>query len=64
MNRQTVKLQRKGYAYYVTRQQIADWIRVPAALKLRWLEAANRFLNKALTPEARRIRELFRQGRI
>lgn len=53
-----------GYTHRATRRQIRDWMQVPAAKKLLWLEAINRFLDKAMTPEAKRIRELFRQGRI
>jgi hypothetical protein len=39
-------------------------MRVPAAAKLRWLEDANRFLDKVMTPQSRRIRELFRAGKL
>ena len=54
----------QGFRYHCTREQLLAWMRVPAAAKLRWLEDANRFLDKVMTPQSRRIRELFRAGKL
>lgn len=53
-----------GYSYSVTAEQIRAWMRVPAARKLQWLEDVNRFLDKAMSRRAKRIQEMFRQGRL
>ena len=53
----------QGFRYHCARRQLLAWMKVPTAAKLTWLEDANRFLNRVMTPEARRVRELFRQGK-
>lgn len=53
-----------GFSYVVTDEQIRAWKALPAKDKLDWLEQANQFINKALTPERRQIMERFRRGEI
>ncbi len=52
----------KGFSYDVSADRIRWWRSVPPQQKLEWLEEANEFLRKALTPEKKRIVELFRKG--
>lgn len=55
---------RKGYTYFVeddVRRRYAEW---SPAEKLRWLAEAADFIEKASTPEAKRIREMFRRGEL
>jgi hypothetical protein len=54
----------KGYYYVVTEEKIKWWQSIPPEQKLEWLEEANNFLAEALSPEKRRVMELFRKGEI
>jgi hypothetical protein len=53
-----------GFAYRVTDAQIRRWQALPPAVKLQWLEDANRLLWLALSPRAKAIRERFRRGQL
>ena len=53
---------KKGYRYTVTLKQIQAYQKLSARHKLEWLEAANRFSYKALSPKASHIRDQFRKG--
>lgn len=55
---------RRGFSYTVTDEQIRRWKALPAAVKLQWLEDANRFLAVALSPRAREIQNRFRRGEL
>jgi len=59
-----MKKPRGGYSYFVTKEQIREWMRVPPEQKLQWLEEANKFLLKAMDPKAREIMEKLRRGEI
>ncbi len=52
----------KGFCYKVEREKIAEYKRLPAKVKLKWLEDIFLFTEKALSPEAKRVREHFRNG--
>lgn len=55
-----------GFRYYRTREQIRDYMRIPAEQKLRWLEEMWRF-NRAVArsnPKVAAIQEKFRRGDI
>ncbi len=54
----------KGFYYVVTEEKIRWWRAVPPAQKLEWLEQANSFLRKTLSPDKQRILELFRKGNV
>lgn len=54
----------KGFYYVVSEEKIRWWRAVPAKQKLEWLEEANNFLRKALSPEKQKIVEQFRKGEI
>lgn len=53
-----------GFSYQVTDDQIRSFRKLTATEKLLQLEALEEFLSAAMTPRAKRIRELFRQGKI
>lgn len=48
----------------VTEEQIRRWLKVPVEQRLQWLEEANEFVRKALSPKTRAIMEKFRRGEI
>ncbi|HEY5648773.1 MAG TPA: hypothetical protein VIU33_04700 [Nitrospiria bacterium] len=51
-----------GYDYYLSDEAIRKYMEWPIAARLTWLEEANRFLDRVLTPEARKIRNTLRMG--
>ncbi|MDI7269057.1 MAG: hypothetical protein QME96_13795 [Myxococcota bacterium] len=53
-----------GYSYAVSEEQIIEWLAVPVAEKLRWVENMNRLAYELRTEEAREIAEMFRRGAI
>ena len=55
-----------GFRYYRTRQQIRDYMKVPAEQKLRWLEEMWRFNREVArsNPKIAKIQEKFRRGEI
>lgn len=56
--------QRGGFSYRVTVEQIRRWRTLPPAVRLQWLEDANRLLWQALSPHTKAIRDKFRRGQI
>ena len=52
----------KGFAYYVTKEQIREYMKLSPELKLKWLEEANEFIWKY--GKNKEIREKFREGEI
>ena len=64
MSTPTSKQRRGGYSYRVTDEQIRRWRALPPEVKLQWLEDANRFLRRALSPQAKAIQERFRRGEL
>ena len=64
MKAQSSKQRAGGFSYQVTDEQIRRWQALPPEVKLQWLEDANRFLHRALTPQAKAIRERFRRGEL
>lgn len=55
---------RGGYTYYCDDDAIRAYLGLSAAMKLRWLEEANRFVYKASSTRTRKIRERFRRGEV
>jgi len=63
--RKTVnKEKRTGFYYCLNEKAIRKYMSLPAGMKLKWLEEANRFTRKALTPKTRRIWQQFRRGQL
>ncbi len=57
---------RRGFSYFRTRDQILEYMKVPAKRKLQWLEEMFQF-NRRLArsnPAIGRIQEKFRRGEI
>jgi hypothetical protein len=48
----------------VTDAQIRRWQSLPPAVKLQWLEDANRLLWLALSPQTKSVRDRFRRGQL
>jgi hypothetical protein len=57
-------MKRRGYSYTVSDEKIAEFARLSTADKLRWLDEYNRFMEIALTPKEKELRERFRKGEI
>jgi len=53
----------KGFHYTLDREQIKKYMKLTPEEKLTWLEEIFIFSEKALTPEAKKIREYFRKER-
>ena len=53
-----------GFKYRYSEEKLREYMALSAKDKLDWLEEANRFTNKTLTPETKKIREAFRSGAI
>ncbi len=64
MSQQSPKQRGGGFAYHVADAQILRWQSLPPAVKLQWLEDANRLLWLALSPQAKAIRERFHRGEL
>ncbi|MBI2898770.1 MAG: hypothetical protein HYY17_01155 [Planctomycetes bacterium] len=64
MRRRGVRRVRGGYEYFLTDEQLREWMATPAEAKLRWLAEAARFLWMATPPERREIREKVRRGEL
>ncbi len=56
--------QKGGFRYRYSRETIEKYLKLPARMKLQWLEEINRFSFNAMPRENRRIWEQFRQGKI
>lgn len=51
-----------GYYYSYPEEVLKEYIRWPTKMKLDWLEEANLFLYRTMSPESRAIWERFRRG--
>ena len=54
----------KGFSYDVTEERIRFWKSIPAKEKLEWLEEANNFLRKTLSPKKMEIMNKLRKGEL
>lgn len=54
----------KGFSYVVTEESLKKWMRMPAKMKLEWLEEINKFLWKYAPKESKKMMKLFREGKI
>ncbi len=54
----------RGYKHFHTDEALARWAQMPLKQKLRWLDEANAFLRRFMSPEARAIMEQFRRGEL
>jgi len=54
---------KKGFSYYLTREQIEEYKRWPVERRLRWLYYGNK-LRRMLPKRIVELQEAFRQGRI
>jgi hypothetical protein len=54
---------KKGFSYYVSKEQIEEYRKWPMERRLKWLYFGNR-LRKSLPPKIIEIQEAFRQGKI
>lgn len=54
----------KGYKYYFDEEKIREYMKVPAAEKLKWLESVLLFNEMFMTDKAKKIRELLRKGEL
>jgi len=62
--RKVNRKKRTGSYYCLNEETIRKYMSLPAAMKLKWLEEANRFTRKVLTSKTRRIWQRFRRGEI
>jgi hypothetical protein len=54
---------KKGFSYYVSKEQIEEYRKWPMERRLKWLYFGNK-LRKSLPPKIIEIQEAFRQGKI
>jgi hypothetical protein len=54
---------KKGFSYYVSREQIEEYRKWSMERRLKWLYFGNQ-LRKSLPPKIIEIQEAFRQGKI
>lgn len=66
MKRKSSKKKKGGFEYYRTREQILEYMKVPAEKKLRWLEEMWKFNRQVAkdNPQIAKIQEKFRRGEI
>lgn len=62
--RKVDKKNKTGFYYCLSEETIRKYMSLSPAMKLKWLEEANRFTRKALTSKTRRIWQQFRRGEI
>lgn len=60
-SRHRIQTMIKGFHYQLDRSQIEDYIKVPPEKKLEWLEEIQLFSEMALTNEAKKVRQYFRE---
>lgn len=60
------KKRKKGFEYFRSREEILDYMKVPAERKLQWLEEMWQFNKKVAqsNPAIAKIQEMFRRGEI
>ena len=54
---------KKGFSYYVSKEQIEEYCKWSMERRLKWLYFGNK-LRKSLPPKIIEIQEAFRQGKI
>jgi hypothetical protein len=54
---------KKGFSYYVSKEQIEEYRKWPMERRLKWLYFGNK-LRKSLPPKIIEMQEAFRQGKI
>jgi len=54
---------KRGFSYYVSKEQIEEYRKWPMERRLKWLYFGNK-LRKSLPPRIIEIQEAFRQGKI
>ena len=55
---------KKGFSYYVSREQIEAFRKLPVEERLRWLEEAREFMIRFMPPRNWEILQKFRRGEI
>ena len=58
-----MKAKRKGFTYFVSREQIEEYRRWPLERRLEWLFMANK-MRRSLPPKTIELQEAFREGKI
>jgi hypothetical protein len=53
-----------GYSYSVTREELLEYMKLTTEEKLQWLEEMLIFTAETSTPETRKIRDFFRKGKV
>ena len=64
VERDSIQRPCSGYHYSVTEEQIREYLGMPVAERLRWLEEAGAFMYRVLSPEKWEILQQFRRGDI
>jgi hypothetical protein len=54
---------KKGFTYFVSKEQLDEYRKWPIARRLQWLFAANK-MRKALAPETIKLQNAFRNGEL
>ncbi len=60
----SIRVENKGFSYFVTDEQIREYMKLTTEEKLQWLEEANEFIEAASDEKTKEIREKFRRGKI
>jgi hypothetical protein len=63
-NKRIGKAQEAPRLYYKTKEEVAAYQKKSVKLKLQWLEAQMEFFHKAMSPEAKKVREKLRSGNL
>lgn len=64
MNNLENKKSHGGFSYAVRDEQIREYMKVPIGERFRWLEEAQEFTFRVLTPERWEILQKFRRGEL
>ncbi len=57
-------MEEKGYSYFVTDEQIREYMKLTSEEKLQWLEEANEFIQAASDERKIEVRNMFRKGEL
>ncbi len=63
-NRQVDSVQERPLLYYKTKEDIEAYKKKSVKLKLQWLQAQMEFFDRAMSNEARRIRDKLKRGEL
>lgn len=58
-----MKAKRKGFTYFVSREQIEEYRRWPLERRIQWLFMANK-MRRSLPPKTIELQGAFREGKI